>query len=395
MRIALVWNAPARLADISLRFDLYVQGFETLGHTAVTVCSSKAAQGYPCPSITCDDEKALAEPAFWRDLGADVALVLTWHRMGDVLAALRAAGTRTINIPDSDGCLGVRAHFWATLDRTIRYRPGWLAKANCLRYWLQCYLLGDARNAHAILESTRHSDVVLFASRYCKEAFRRFLDSCGQSVLDEKVKVMPLYPVPERFCTLPLPAEKANRVVAVGRWDDPQKDAGLLAAAIKLFLRGPSRTEFVLVGRNGEPWFADLSRRFSQVQYVGVQSHEQLAQLLATSRSVLFSSRWEGFPHTVNEALALGCTVLGTPIPSLQGVCEAGYYGRVSRGRRPADLAEMIREEMRAWDAGEREPQRIAAVWREQLRPALVCERLLREVTVNPGDLVEAGTTTP
>src|SRR5262249_36196884 len=174
--------------------DIYVRGFQALGHEAVTVCSPASAEGYAWPVALCEDERELTRAGFWRGLGAEVALVITWHRMSDVLAALREAGVRTINVPDSDGCVGARAHFWATLDRTIRYRPGLLAKANCCRYWLQRYLLGDVPFAHEVLENTRNSDVVLFASRFSREAFRRFLDTCGQGGLDEKVKVMPLYP---------------------------------------------------------------------------------------------------------------------------------------------------------------------------------------------------------
>ncbi len=105
MRIALVWNSPARLADISLRLELYVRGFAALGHEALTVCWPGAGEGYPCPTVTAD-EAALGRTDFWRDLGAEVALVITWHRMGEILAAQRAAGMRTINVPDSDGCVG-------------------------------------------------------------------------------------------------------------------------------------------------------------------------------------------------------------------------------------------------------------------------------------------------
>jgi glycosyltransferase involved in cell wall biosynthesis len=380
MRIALVWNAPARLRDISLRLELYAHGFEALGHEAVTVCSRAAAEGYTCPTIPCDDERALAREEFWRGVGADVALVITWHRMGDVLAALREAGARTINIPDSDGCVGVRAHFWETLERTIRYRPGWLAKANCFRYWVQRYLLGDARYTREVLESTRQSGKVLFAGRHARAAFRRFLDSCGEGRLDNEVRVMPLYPVAERFCELSVPTVRAHRVVAVGRWDDPQKDAGLLAASVECYLSRGGQAEFVVVGRGGEGRFDSLGRRFAQVRYVGPQPQERVAELLRESRFVLFSSRWEGFPHTVNEALALGCTVVGTPIASLLSVCEDGRFGRVSPSRRPSDLADAIRLEMAAWQAGERAAEAIAAHWRAQLRPEAVCARLLREI---------------
>ncbi len=246
---------------------------------------------------------------------------------------------------------------------------------------MQRYLLGDSRYSREVLENALHSDVVLFAAGPSKEAFGRFLDACGRADLDARVRVAPLYPVAEMFYTLPVRTARADRVVAIGRWDDPQKDARLLATAVERYVRRGQRTEFVLVGRGGERWFSGLERRFAQVRYAGVLPHGEVANLMGGSRAVLFSSRWEGFPHTANEALALGCTVVGTPLPSLRGVCAGGRFGRVARSRRPADLADALEAELRTWEAGGRDPVGIAAFWRAQLRPEIVCARLLDEVS--------------
>src|SRR5207302_4946457 len=97
------WQAAARLSDISFRHDLYVRGFEALGHQAIIVCPQESAEGYPGRVHTIASAAELAEPDLWRQLDCNVAVIITWHGMTDVLAAMRAAGTRTVALADSDG----------------------------------------------------------------------------------------------------------------------------------------------------------------------------------------------------------------------------------------------------------------------------------------------------
>src|SRR5438094_4775432 len=113
-RIALVWNAAARLTDISFRHELYVRGFEALGHQAITVCTRESAEGYACPVHAVAKAADLAEPNLWLRLGCNIAVMVTWHRMADALAAMRAAGTRTVALADSDGQVSMRVHPRAT-----------------------------------------------------------------------------------------------------------------------------------------------------------------------------------------------------------------------------------------------------------------------------------------
>jgi hypothetical protein len=102
-----------------------------------------------------------------------------------------------------------------------------------------------------------------------------------------------------------------------------------------------------------------------------------VAETLSRARSILFSSRWEGCPHSAMEALVLGATVIGTPIPSLVSWTEDERFGRVASRARPRALARAMLEEMAAWDVGARDARAIAAHWRPRLDPAEVCRRLL------------------
>jgi glycosyltransferase involved in cell wall biosynthesis len=376
MRIALVWNADARLVDITVRHELFVRGFEALGHEVVTACTPRAAEGYAYPVHAVAERGDFADPALWRHLGADVAVMITWHMMTDVLAAIRSAGTRTIAIADSDGQVSTRVHPRATWQGMIATQPRWDLKVRATRHWLQRCLLHGRREDLDKIESTRHSDLVVFGTERARDNFRRILTHYRQHRLARRLTVAP-YPVNEAFCGGPIPTRKRNRIVAIARWDSPQKDAGMMAAALRLFLAQKTATEIVLVGRGGEEWFRELARRFPQVRYLGVQSPEKIADILAESRSIVFASRWESGPIAAWEALALGSTVIGAPIPNLACLAADGRFGRVSATRRPADLARAIRDEMRAWEDGRRDSVAIASHWRARLRPAAVCRTLL------------------
>ena len=376
MRIALVWNAEARLVDITVRHELFVRGFEALGHEVLTVCTAQAAEGYDYAVHLVGDRSDLADPALWQRLRADVAVMITWHRMADVLAAIQSAGTCTIALADSDGQVSMRVHPWATWSEMMASRPRWDLKLRGTKYWLQLCLLQGRREDRDKIESTRYSDAVVFGTDRARDNFGASLSHYGQDQLAARLAVAP-YPVNELFCEAPLPLRKRNCMVAIARWDSPQKDADLMAAALRLFFENGARTEMLLIGRGGEDRFDELLRRFPQVRYLGRQGPEAIAGLLADSRSLVLSSRWESGPIAAWEMLALGGTVIGPPIPNLVSIADGGRFGRVSRTRKPAHLAAAMRCEMEAWDCEERDPQAIAAEWRPRLHPTQVCRSYL------------------
>jgi hypothetical protein len=376
VRIALVWSAEARLVDITVRHELFVRGFEALGHEVITVCTKQAAEGYSYPIKTVAAPGDLADPVLWRRLQADVAVMITWHMRAGVLAAIRAAGTRTIAIADSDGQVSLRVHPFATWRGMIAQHPRWDLKLRATKHWLQLLLRHARREDFEKITSTWHSDAVVFGTECARDNFRLILEHYQRSGLAHRLVVVP-YPVNEAFCDGPIPSKKQNRLIAIARWDSPQKDAALMSAALRLFLQQGAQSEVLLIGRGGETRFRELTAQFPHVRYLGVQPVESIASLMAASRSIVFSSRWESGPVAAWEALALGSTVIGPPIPSFASLAAGQHFGRVSSTRRPADLAGAIAAEMAAWEAGTRDTRTIANHWRARVHPKSVCARML------------------
>lgn len=379
MKIALIWPEGVPLGAISFRFEHYLEGFRRLGHEAVMVAPTGTEEGFPHPVETAGDGD-LERATFWSGLGVEVAVVLTWHRFSPLLGALQAAGVQVVAISDSDGLVGLRVHPWKVLERMLVYRRGLRPRLGCIKYWLGRYFTDGftgAREDREFLASTRLSDAIVFGSTQAIHAFRRFLRFHGaDEEFRHRLRVVP-YAVPESFCTLPLTARRRPRFAALARWSDPQKHAELLAGALRIFLHRHSEAEIELFGRDGEPFFGPLAASFPGVQLRGPQPPPVVQESLASCRSVVFSSRWETGPHAATEALALGATVVGAPIPNLVGITDGGRFGTVAAAHRPRALAEALEQEWQLWERGERDPLAIAAHWRRQVRPESVCRQLL------------------
>ena len=379
MKILLPWLAETPLHAISFRFEHYLEGFRALGHEPCLVTREGLASDFPLPALEVP-MAYLRSPDFWRSQGAEVAVTLSWHRHSAELEALREGGLQVVAITDSDGLVGLRTHPAMTLERMLVYRRGLRPRLGCIKYWIGRYLtdgLTGQREDLEYLASTRASDAVVLGSQPAIQAFRRFLRfHRAEDELAPRLREVP-YAVPETFCTAPLPPTRRPAFVALARWSDPQKNAGLLAQALELFLPHHPEAEVEFFGLDAEPFFGSLAQRYPKVRLLGGQPPPRVLESLGSCRAVIFASRWETGPHAATEALALGASLVGTPIPNLVGLTQGGHFGTVATAHRPRALAEALTREWRVWEEGERDPLAIAEHWRPRLHPASICQQLL------------------
>ena len=378
-RVAIVWNYPSHLRHCSFRFEQYVKGFRSLGYEPVIVCSADAAEGFTAPLHTCETRARFTDPAFWREVGAELAVIVTWHRMAEELAAMGEAGVRAIALSDTDGQVSDHVFPRATLRQTWFRQSLKTDRLRALAVWLRNYVAAyrtESSLDEKTLQSTRLSDVLVFGHREGKRHFEKFLKRLRAEELSSRLTVVP-FTIGQAYFDCPVPAEKEDFIVAIGRWGDPQKNAPRLAAALSTFLLQRPQTRVELFGVDGAPFFSDLVDRYPTVSYSGTAGPDVLARSLARARSIVFASQWEGCPHAGLEALAMGATVVGTPIPALISWCEGERFGRVSRGRQSGGLSRALVHEMQSWDDGHRNGRAIAATWRQRLEPREVCRQML------------------
>ena len=186
-----------------------------------------------------------------------------------------------------------------------------------------------------VLRATRDRALRRARHVFSPSAYLRAV-ALGWGLEPDRVSVLP-NPAP-RIPTLPpreqLRAElglSGDSLVFAGRLG-PQKAVGVLLEALAAVPDvtlavagdGPERTalehEAKRLGLDG------------RVTFLGTVARERVLRLFAAADASVLPSAWENFPHTVVEALAVGCPVISTAV----GRCSGGG---ARRGERAAGLA--------------------------------------------------------
>ena len=81
----------------------------------------------------------------------------------------------------------------------------------------------------------------------------------------------------------------------------------------------------------------------SRARFLGAVSRETVLRLFHAADASLLSSSWENFPHTVVEALAVGCPVIATAVGGVPEVVRDGENGLLVPPGEPDALAAAIR----------------------------------------------------
>jgi glycosyltransferase involved in cell wall biosynthesis len=211
-----------------------------------------------------------------------------------------------------------------TLDEFQRVRGG-----------LRTRFLRATRNA--AVRSARH---VFCPSAYLRDVALRW------GLEPERVSVLP-NPAPE----IPdLPARDqlrrefgfdGNVLVFAGRLG-PQK---ALDVALEALVEVPG-VDLVVAGDGPER--PALERRVAElglngrVRFLGSVPRETVLRLFRAADGSVLPSRWENFPHTVVEALAVGCPVIATAVGGVPEVVRDGQNGLLVPPGDPEALARAV-----------------------------------------------------
>jgi glycosyltransferase involved in cell wall biosynthesis len=381
MKIALLLAAPWIPGSVDM--TEYLRVLRRMGHDPVMICLDRS-EGPAGFEVYAETRTVLQDPAFYLRLKLDAAIAFTWFNNPQIISAMKKAGMRTLIRGDSDGLLSIRDFPAHHIRVRMSGARGIMPRLTGVKHLLQRYLLEYRNEDQYRLDSLDQADVSVLETTAAADNVKAFLIKHNRRDLLDRLKVVPHF-VADGFLTGPVAAQRDKAVVAIGRWEDPQKNAPLLAAAISRYLAKPQHksTRFYLIGpEKGRPEFSSLTARHPQVEFVGPQNPASVRRYLACSRILLSSSRWEGSPVVGNEALAMGATVVGTPIPAFVDICnrgeKRGEFGRVAAGHFPAALSLALETEMDAWEMGGRDPRAISEFWRPQLSSETVVGELVR-----------------
>jgi glycosyltransferase involved in cell wall biosynthesis len=264
-------------------------------------------------------------------------LVRTAARRADVVYATsmirRAAiGTRLVRRPLVVKLVSDEVFERAT--RSGRYK-GTLDEFQRVRGDLRTRFLRATRNA--AVRSARHV--------FCPSAYLRAvalgwgLDARRLSVLPNPAPEPPH--LPDRAALREELALEGNVLVFAGRLG-PQKDVGTLlealveVPAVTLDIAGDGPERAPLEQRAGELGLDD------RVRFLGSVPRDTVLRLFSAADASVLPSAWENFPHTVVEALAVGCPVIATAVGGVPEVVVDGENGLLVPARDAQALAAAI-----------------------------------------------------
>lgn len=135
----------------------------------------------------------------------------------------------------------------------------------------------------------------------------------------------------------------AKVVLYVGRLDE-QKNPLLAIDAFKVLAANDPLARLLVVGIG--PLEAETRNRASSlkanVAFAGYRN--DVPSLMKASRCLLLSSRWEGMPNVVLEAVAIGLPVVASPADGVSEAMDGGHNGIIVSEATPAALASGLNE---------------------------------------------------
>jgi alpha-1,3-rhamnosyl/mannosyltransferase len=202
--------------------------------------------------------------------------------------------------------------------------------------------------------SARRADRVMCGSSATRDALITSL-----SVNASKVEVIP-YGVADVFFRSTSNDRRAGDppfVLFVGTWE-ARKGLVVLNEALRQVNSAANRIRLVLAGQPG--WgtedIMESMARDPNVELCERPNDEQLASLYRAALALVYPSEMEGFGLPVAEALACGCPVIASDLPSIREF--AGDQPRYIRPGNSADLAGHIERLLRGED--DRPQQRVS-----------------------------------
>lgn len=134
-------------------------------------------------------------------------------------------------------------------------------------------------------------------------------------------------------------------IVMSGRFGS-QKDHKTLIRAVAILGQRGLRLPLTLIGGGKDSVRQECE---DEVHRLGLQKQVQfqkasqdLPELLMNSAIFVLSTRWEGMPSALVEAMAAGCACVVTDAPGVEGIIENGRTGFVVPMGDPASLAQAL-----------------------------------------------------
>jgi glycosyltransferase involved in cell wall biosynthesis len=352
---------------------LIPSGLAALGCEVVLYCDGALARPEGCRVVEADG-RTLRDERFWSGRRTDLLIAYTWAHDEQLMRAARGSARTLISKCDSDGLLSLRRHPFVHLRRMLGEQRMEVPSPSSLRvvyHWAR-RIAQESYALDRVNATYELADWTVIETRAARGEYLASLPAPGKDGGARCVVIS--NPVASRFVERPVEQKRAARICAVGRWEDPRKNAPALGRALRAVARRNTEIQVDIFGGGGESVFrSDLPN----MTYHGFTPHDSLLEQLAVARIAVSSSRSEGSPIASHEALALGCSVVGPRIPAFRDIVGQGPFGTLAGFGTWPEIARAVEREFRFWEEGRRNPQEIASFWRARAVASAVAQRFL------------------
>ena len=177
---------------------------------------------------------------------------------------------------------------------------------------------------------------------------------------------------------------KINQVISVAGWGRTEKDLPRMIDVMRIFLTLHRDWCFCLVGDGVSEEILKKcginEELLSRIKLTGHLPHDQLAVEYNRSRIFILTSLAEGQSIAAGEALTCGCSYVGAANLNGCSYLVSMNSGTIAPVRSVAQIGDALNAEVNEWEAGRRDPDMIAAQWKERLGAESVCRQLLTEL---------------
>lgn len=378
-------NFPGGQDFFDRESGLLSRGFQSIGVESMAVTLGPAKEG-DLPQMIRATMEEMCSPEWWRAHCLDGVVFYCWGEpeFKPIADAIVAAGIHLVSVSDTHGVCSPLAdwrghlvsawhHQWqdsftSKVGRTILRIP----------YF---YTLGILRNDLPRARMIATGDFFLSATPDAAERHRRLVRTLLGEQPAAKVRFLPV-PVNFHF-GFDAADQKHDEVVAVGRWDSPQKRPHLLMEVFRRTAAHRPSTLFRIFGRIPDEmaaWHsalpADLKNR---IILEGQQPNSTVSAAYRRARVMFVSAAFEGCHNASAEAICSGCSIVGVDTPFL---CALKWHashdsGTLSQSASPLALTDALCSELETWDNGKRDPRRISESWCSDLHPDHVAREIL------------------
>lgn len=383
---------------VAIFMDVYTPALETKDTGQLVLGFQEL--GYKCDILAVADDKHPAPDGklsirfmktsethsciFWESTPYDLIICYTWLRKKylPVLDAIRKSGKKVIVKADSDGRYNfpVNPRWGQDIVPLFSLRSFRIFLRKLKRRVLVNSYLGD------LVKHIEMADGIIVESPGAYANIAAILVYAGKPELVSK-----LFPIQNPVGNSALMREltsKRKLVVAVGEWtrivgEGLQKNTECMRQVVSDFLRIEPEYEVAIIGDMGgsEKYFTQLeTSQKSRLHICGAMGHPEMLGFLAEAQVFFMPSIAEGFSIAASEAVAMGCSIVGTPLECLVYLARGGVGGTISYDFMPNSVLGALLADVNRWKRGHYKATEIAQFWRTKLAPKNISRLILDSV---------------